>query len=36
MKKIFELLKALDVDEYQGFYFYKPMPYEEFKKILKK
>jgi diguanylate cyclase (GGDEF)-like protein len=26
-EKIFELLKDLDVDEYQGFYFYKPEPF---------
>ena len=31
-----DILKTLNCDCLQGYYFYKPMPYEEFKKILKK
>jgi diguanylate cyclase (GGDEF)-like protein/PAS domain S-box-containing protein len=31
-----DILKALKCDYLQGYYFYKPMPYEEFKKILNK
>ncbi len=35
-KQQVDLLKQLDCDIVQGYYFYQPMPYDEFERILQR